>query len=165
MKRRLTVLSATMLAVLWGVVLATPVAASDTTYSFNIVGPNTSGKPSSGESIRVTGDGSFDTAAGTVVASGSFTESSSSGSVIARGTWNATAFVSFSPFGGPSPGLQGGQLVMTVTLFPHGGPPQPGLSMSVTCLVGSPPPGAVEGVTVGDFTGVIRGATLFHLNQ
>ncbi len=163
-KSLLTVLSITILVILWGTALAAPVASSNATYSFNTVGPNTSGDPSSGETIQVTGDGSFDAAAGTVVASGSFAKMNSSGSVIAHGSWKATAFVSFTPYGGPNPGIQGGQLVLTVTLFSNGGAPQTGVSMSVTCLVGSPPPGAIEGVTVGDFTQVMRGRTLFHLN-
>jgi hypothetical protein len=165
MKRRLSVLSVTILAISCGVVLAPPAAARNLTYSFNVLGPNTAANPSSGASIRVTGSGSFDPVAGTIVASGSFTELNSAGSVIVHGTWNATAFVSFTSFGGPNPGSQGGQLMMTVTLFPSGGAPATDIPMSVTCLVGSPPPGAVEGVNVGDFVQVIHGRTLFHLNE
>ena len=84
-------------------------------YGFNMVGPNASKDPSSGNTIKVVGGGSFDTTAGTVVATGSFAEFDASGSVIAQGTWQATAFVSFVSYGGPSPGFQGGQLMLTVT--------------------------------------------------
>lgn len=80
-------------------------------YGFNMVGPNASKDPSSGNTIKVVGGGSFDTTAGTVVATGSFAEFDASGSVIAQGTWQATAFVSFVSYGGPSPGFQGGHRV------------------------------------------------------
>ncbi len=156
------------LAVLWQLAIP-PRAAASNVYGFNMVGPNASKDPSSGSKIVVAGGGSFDTVAGTVVASGSFAEFDASGSVIAHGSWKATAFVSFVSYGGPSPGFQGGQLMLTVTLFPMGGPAQPSTAMSVTCLVGSPPAGAEEGVTVANFTVKTgpgtRGATLFHLNQ
>ena len=138
--------------------------AADVTYSFELLGPQIT-TSSSGASIAMTGTGSFDDTEGTVVASGSFVQFTANGSVAANGKWSATSFVSFDSFGGPNPGLQGGQLVMIVTLFPKGGSPQTGLSMSVTCLVGSPPPGAIEGVTIGNFTTPVRGHTLFHLNQ
>jgi hypothetical protein len=65
-------------------------------------------------------------------------------------------------------------LVTTVTLFPKGGEPT-SVTMTVNCLVFAPPNNAGtcspvgEGVTitgaVGDFTTIVRGATLFHLNQ
>jgi hypothetical protein len=139
-------------------------AAADVTYSFELLGPQITAS-SSGASIAMTGAGSFNTTTGTVVASGSFAQFNANGSVAAHGMWSATSFVSFDSFGGANPGLQGGQLVMIVTLFPKGGPPQTGLSMSITCLVGSPPPGAIEGVTIGNFTTPVRGHTLFHLNQ
>ena len=137
--------------------------ASDVTYSFNLIGPQIT-TSSSGASITMTGAGSFDSTTGTVVASGAFTERDANGSVTAHGTWTATGFTSFESFGGPNPGTQGGQLLITVTLFPQGGPPQTGQSMSVTCLVNAPP-GFTEGVTLGGFTTPMRGHTLFHLNQ
>ena len=99
-----------------------------------------------------------------VVASGSFTQFDASGSVVARGTWSATQFVSFVSFGGPHPGIFGGVLQLTVTLSPKGGPPQTDVPMSITCIVFAPP-GYEEGTTVGDFTEKTGGTTLFHLNQ
>ena len=139
-------------------------AAADITYSFELLGPQIT-TSRSGASIAMTGAGSFDATTGAVVASGLFAQFNANGSVAAHGTWSATSFVTFDSFGGPNPGLQGGQLVMIVTLVPKGGPPQTGLTMNVTCLVGSPPPGAIEGLTIGDFTTPVRGHTLFHLNQ
>ncbi len=165
MNKPRVLLSVLALAVLWALAIPPRAAASNVSYGFNMVGPNTSKNPSSGNTIQVVGGGSFDTAAEAVVATGSFAEFDASGSVIAQGSWKATAFVGFVSYGGPSPGFQGGQLMLTVTLFPKGAPPQPGVAMSVTCLVGSPPTGAEEGVTVADFTDKTRGATLFHLNE
>ncbi len=148
--------------------LAPAAVATDVTYSFNLVGPQTATDGT--EKIRLTGSGSFDPTAGTVVASGSFQiTNNSSGAVVSAGTWNATAFNSFCSRGGPNAGLQGGVLVITVTLFPNGGEPITGVTMTVTCRIGTGCSAGAEGVTVtgsvGSFTDVVRGATLFHLNQ
>jgi hypothetical protein len=93
----------TLLALLSSLFLEPVIQASSTTYSFNLLRPNTA-MDSSGSTIRVTGSGHFDPAAATVVASGSFTLFNASGSVVARGTWSATHFGSFVSFGGPHPG-------------------------------------------------------------
>jgi hypothetical protein len=161
MKRLALLLGGVTLAVL----LTLPATASGTTYSFNLTGPNTAEDPSSHRTIRVTGSGNFDTPTGPVTASGSFTRFNSNGSVADRGTWQATAFVSFLPFGGPRPGFQGGKLQIRVTLFPEGGSPQTGVSMSVTCRVNAPASFTEEeGTTVGSFTEKTGGLTLFHLD-
>ena len=142
--------------------------AKDVTYSFNLVGPQATTNGT--QTIAVTGAGSFDPVAGTVVASGAFLiANNSNGAVVSKGTWTATAFNSFCSRGGPSPGFQGGVLAMTVTLFPNGGEPITGVSMTVTCRIGSGCSAGAEGITVtgsvGSFADVERGATLFHLNQ
>ena len=134
--------------------------ANADTFSFNLDPPNTA-ENSTGETIRVTGAGIFDTDDEDVLASGSFKVFDASGALAARGTWTATAFGNFDSFGGPSPGFQGGVLSITVTLLPHGGVPVTGVSMSVTCLINAPP-GLEEGTTVGDFTEKTGGNTLFN---
>jgi hypothetical protein len=145
--------------------LAMPAVAANTTVSFELDGPQISANPSTGATIHTTGAGSFDPSANTVVASGSFTEFNPIGSVAARGTWVATGFVSFTPFGGPNPGTQGGTLQISVTLF-IGGAPQTSVPMTVNCLVNASPSfTGDEGITIGDFTKSLRGHTLFHLNQ
>jgi hypothetical protein len=139
--------------------------AADLTYSFSFFGPQVNSAPSgpfAGDTIRVTGSGSFDPGAATVVAGGSFTVSDpSSGAIVQRGTWKATAFGSFQAFGGPKSGIQGGTLQITVTMGS-----MTDVSMTVNCLIAAPAgfPGA-EGIVIGDFTQVVRGATLFHLND
>ncbi len=150
------------------VALAQPAPAADPTYGFSFFGPQVSSSPSgpfAGDTVRVTGSGSFDPGAATVVASGSFTISDPSGSVVQRGTWKATAFGGFQAFGGPRPGFQGGALQITVTVFFNGGPQLTGISMTVICLIAAPPGTGAEGITIGEFTQVVRGATLFHLND
>jgi len=160
---RKLILPAFLLAILTS---AVPASATGTAYTFNLLGPNTAEAPSgdfAGDTIRLTGSGSFDTAALTVEGSGSFRHIKADGSVFARGTWQATAFVSFTPYGGPSPGFQGGELAILVTLFPAGGAPVSGVPMTVLCDVGSPPPGVHEGTTLDGFTHKTGGLTLFHL--
>ena len=133
--------------------------------NFNLISPNTARNPATGDVIRTTGSGSFDATRGTIAASGSFTHFLANGSVVARGTWAATAFTSFQGFMGPNPGTQGGMLVFTATLFPVGGSPHTGLRVTVTCLVNKPVGfTGEEGTTVGAFTDKTDGQTLFHLN-
>lgn len=162
----LAMLVATILSTL---ALAPPAVASDPTFSFNFVGPQAAKDDGTGHTIHVTGSGSFDPSDSTVVASGAFAITNSFGAVVSHGTWKATAFGSFCSRGGPSPGFQGGVLHITVTLFPEGGDPIPGVSMTVTCRLGTGCSAGKEGVTVtgsvGSFTDVVRGATLFHLNE
>jgi hypothetical protein len=158
-----------LLATLSTLVLAPPAVASST-YSFNLLGPQTAEDPSTSNTIAVTGAGSFDNTAKTVVASGTFAVFSASGAELSAGKWKATQFVSFEPFGGPSSGEQGGVLVITLTLFPSGRTPITNVTLTVNCLIDAPPGfTGKEGVTVtgavGDFTETLRGATLFHLNQ
>ena len=168
MKRLVVLLAAMVLAAAFlPLRLAPPVAASATSFSFTLTGPNTAEAPSgpfAGDTIRVTGSGTFNTGGvGSVVASGSFTHIKADGSVFARGTWTATGFTGFLGFGGPSPGIQGGKLEITVTLFPNGGAPVTGVPMSVTCLVNKPASFTEEeGTTVGEFTEKTGGLTLFH---
>lgn len=147
-----------------------PAVAADVTYSFSLNGPQTTSNGT--QTIEVTGSGSFDPTARTVVASGSFNiTDNSNGAVVSKGTWNSTAFFSFCPRGGPSAGIQGGVLIITVTLSPNKGEPITGVTMTVNCRVGSGCNAGDEGVSVtgvagfADFVEHTRGATLFHLNQ
>jgi hypothetical protein len=167
MKKLSTYLSVTALAAMLSILpLASLAGTSDLTYSFTLTGPQAVGDPNTGNAIRVTGSGSFDTNAGTVIGSGSFTKFNSGGAVISRGTWKATSFVSFDSFGGFSPGFQGGVLKITVSLSPDTGTPETAATMVVTCLVNAPPSfKGDEGITIGSFTKTLGGHTLFHLND
>ena len=157
-----------VLALLVGVVLlvlgVAQATASGTTYGFNLTGPNFAENPSNDDIIRVTGSGTFSPSGGWASASGSFTHRTSGGALVAKGTWVATGFTSFTSYGGPSNGFQGGSVRIVVTLFPSGGGSVPGVSMTVTCHVGTVPAGAPEeGTMVDGFTESIGGFTLMHI--
>ena len=141
-------------------------ASAATSWTFNLIGPNTAeaaSGPFRGDTLQITGSGAF-TAGTSIAGDGSFTHIKSDGTVFARGIWRATSFTSFTPFGGPREGTQGGQLRLTVTLFPDGGSPVPGIPMSVTCLVNAPSGFTdEEGTTIGAFTEKTGGTTLFHM--
>ncbi len=141
---------------------AATATASATGFSFNFEGPALVENPSTSDTLRLTGAGTFNPTAGTVTASGSFTHFLSDGSVFRRGTWAATGFSSFTGFGGPNNGLQGGILAITVTLFPDGGAPVTGMPMTITCMI-SAPPGVEEGVTLDGFTELTSGTTVMHV--
>jgi hypothetical protein len=168
MKRKLTVLG--ILLTIASMVALTPAAsAAGAPNSFTLSPPNTAmappGGPLAGDTIRVTGSGTFDASTKAITASGSFTHIHPTGTVVARGTWAATGFTSFHGFGGPSPGTQGGQLWFSAALFPDGGSPHTGVVMSITCLVGiGPGHGFEEGTTVDGFTEHTGGLTLFHID-
>lgn len=163
MKKVVIVLAGVFVAasLLW---LASPprATANQPTGSFTISPPNTAEQAATGNTIRVAGAGSFDAVGETVVASGSFRRFNAAGAMIDHGTWKATDFVDFDSFGGPNPGFQGGVLTIEVTLFPTAGPPEPNLTMVVTCCVAAPGP-CEEGTTVGAFTETTGGLTLFHV--
>src|SRR2546428_8162817 len=125
--------------------------ASSSTYSFNLKGPNTALAtvgPFTGDTIRLTGSGNFDPSSSTMTATGSFTHYCASCGGIIRGTWVSTGFTSFTSYGGPSPGVQGGLLVITVTMYPDGGSPHPGRILHVSCVVNAPPGAPDEGITI-----------------
>jgi len=127
MKRLVILVVAVFVAAsLFWVALPPRATADAPTGSFTMGPPNTA-KNDSGDTIRVAGAGSFDAVGETVVAYGSFTRFTAAGAVIDKGTWEATDFISFNNagFGGPNPGFQGGELMMKVTLFPHGETQEP----------------------------------------
>ena len=149
--------------------LVPPVAAADTSFGFTFLGPQTAENPLTFDTLRVTGSGSFDTMTHSIEASGSFTHILANGTVFARGTWQATSFTSFTLFGGEHLGEQGGVLHFVATLIPNDRPPVPSVPVTVVCRIDAPLsfPKTMfpEGVKVGDFSDVTRGAILFHLNQ
>jgi hypothetical protein len=164
MKRRVVL---TFFAALTLVFLA-QAAATASTVTFNLLAPNTAmatSGPFNGDTISLLGGGTFNPATARVLASGSFAITNPSGALVAKGTWQATSFVSFTAFGGPSPAFQGGVLEIKVTQFFAGGTPVSNVLLTVFCEINAPPPFAgIEGVTIGDFTQIKRGGTLFHLN-
>src|SRR5260370_26873653 len=100
MKKLAMYLSVTLLAtVLSTLALASPTGNADPTYSFTLDGPQAAGDPNTGNTILVTGSGSFDTFdSGTVIGSGSFTILNSSRAAVNPGTSEAPSLLYFVSF-------------------------------------------------------------------
>jgi hypothetical protein len=95
---------------------APAIAATTTTasvYSFDLTTPNTALSPDGGtmaapgDSISVTGSGTFNPAAKTVRAKGTFVHYRSDGTVMSQRTWKATGFTGFTDFGTDGQGQEG----------------------------------------------------------
>ena len=153
--------------------LGTAHATSSISYSFNLVGPNTAmaqntipGTPiAAGDVLRLTGAGAFDLSKSAANGGGSFTHYKPDGSVFARGLWVVTSFQSFTSYGGPSSGIQGGVLLVTISLI---GPEATftGLTLQVSCHINAPANAPEEGTTLpGLFSVPTGGNTLYHLNN
>src|SRR6266571_3560920 len=138
----------------------------------NLIGPNTTmaqntipGTPiAAGDVLRLTGSGAFDLSKDAASGGGSFTHYKPDGSVFARGVWVVTGFQSFTSYGGSSSGIQGGVLLVTVSLI---GPEATftGLTLQVSCHVNAPANAPEEGTTLpGLFSVPTGGNTLFHFN-
>jgi len=119
-------------------------AAQAAFYNFNVESA-TATDADTAEWIRLSGAGQFSDTSGFVQGHGHFTHFSSDGQRLANGTWAATAFGDFEPLGKENPGIQLGILEITVTLFPVGGTPVTGVTLTVLCL---PDEGPGEGITV-----------------
>ena len=143
-----------------------PLASADASvYGFTLLNPNTALNPSTGQIVRLSGTGMFDTNSGLVSGQGVFKITNSNGAVVSRGIWTATSFSSFVSQGGLNNGSQGGLLQIYVTLHPTSGAPvaNPQL-MTVLC----PFENGVfdegdDGTTLGSFTTITGGVTVFQL--
>ena len=159
MKKLIAALAVSMFA------LAAPAQAE--VFSLSVFPPNTATNPDTGEVIRVTAGGTFNTDTGDIVATGSYRIVDADGKSVEHGIWRATAFVSFdNSLGGPSPGFQSGVLDMDVTLSPkRRGEPTVDVPMRIVCNLPGFDTGESPGTTVGDFTDSGGEFTLFNLHQ
>jgi hypothetical protein len=155
-------------------------SAQTTSFSFNLLGPNVSVATKTisamgitimqGTTLTLTGSGTFEnTATGAATGGGSFTAVSPSGALFARGTWTSSAVVSFNPYGGPSPGIQGGLLLLKVTasgvIVGVGSFSDTTVIIQVSCRVNAPATTPDEGSTIpGFFDQAVSGKTLFHMD-
>lgn len=164
-----TLVSMALAALLAGLVAAAPAAAAaSTTYAFRMQGPNvavatmTHGHHEAGAMMRLTGSGTFDPVSGTVTGGGSFIHLNPDGTVHMRGTWRAVGISTFTAFGGPRNGLQGGVLTLdTVHVHADGSPCGDGvMPMTMTSAVGAPV-GTIGGTTTGHFDEVVSGTVTF----
>lgn len=115
--------------------------------------PNTAAAPN-GDTVAITGEGEFSVFPNSVEAAGTFVHSNSGGTVLATGTWEATALLNYQSygcgvvFGTPlPPDLCGGRVTMAVLLTPQGTSLELPAMLSVFCVIGNHVPvSAEEGV-------------------
>jgi hypothetical protein len=172
MKRRfiLLFLVAFALAITW------PAASSATapnnesnSYGFFLDVPNVA-QDAAGDTLAVTGDGTFSVHAKSASGGGDFTFTGADGTTF-TGPWTVNGLVDFQPygcgviFGTPiPPDLCGGRLVLDVTATTPFGP-RPA-QLTVYCEIGNPPPSTEEGITavvpsVGAFTRQTGGMNVY----
>jgi hypothetical protein len=148
-RKRLALLCATAIAVLAAPAQA---ASASSTYAFAVAAATATSPAggmmgSAGDSISVTGAGTFNTVRRTVAAGGVFVHRDAAGAIVCKGLWWATGFTSFARVG-----RTGGTLSIVVThRCTTMDMTMTGIPMTVTAPVGAPA-GSVPGVTVADFT-------------
>lgn len=170
----ITTAAAAAMAIFGGPPVLAAASPTTTTYSFDLAAANTAVSPAggtmcgptaAGDSISVTGSGTFDPAAGSIQAKGSFTHYNSRGSIVCQGTWKATALTGFTDFGVNDQGEEGGVISMTVTHYCKTmGMTMTGIPMTVTSTVNAPAD-YTEGITVGDFTQPTGGTIVIQPEQ
>src|SRR5437867_2029466 len=133
-----------------------------------VEGPDEAMAPN-GDVLELTGEGNFSIHPNSVDGGGAFTHHFAGGSV--SGTWTAEQLLAFHSYGdgtpqGAPPEFEGGLVLMRVKFDPGapGGPTVTGV-LKVNCLLGKPPTGAEEGITLTvpgiNFTDSIEGETLY----
>jgi hypothetical protein len=154
-RRQGFVLAATVLA---GVALASswPAASGATepnnqanSYIFLMEVPNVA-QDAAGDTLAVTGEGTFAVHPKSASGGGSFTFTRAGGSTFS-GSWTVNGLVDFQPYGCGivdgtplPPDFCGGRVVLDITATTPFGP-QPAL-LTVFCMIGSPPPSVEEGI-------------------
>jgi hypothetical protein len=122
-----------------------------------------------GDTITITGSGTLSIHPESVTGNGTFTHKDASGTVLAEGTWTAQQLLSFVSYGtspGSPPTFEGGKALVRIHLTPNAGGAGFDAVLRITCLVGSPPPSAHEGIRLNvqdviNFNKEVSGATLF----
>lgn len=127
-------------------------------------------RAANGDTIEVTGSGTFSLRPSTATGGGTFAHKAPSGEVRGAGTWVALKLVAFHSFGDATPqglpsNLEGGQLVLLVQLQVDGMPAFNAI-LNVDCELGKIPPGQSEGITLEvqkaiNFNKKVSGLTVF----
>jgi hypothetical protein len=118
---------------------------------------------SDGATIALQGEGTLSIHSKSVSGGGTFTQKDANGNVVAAGTWTAEQLLSFVPYGTAPPDsffdIYGGKALIRIHLSPDtGGPGVEGI-LRITCVAGSPPPSAEEGITLA-----VEGGPNFNRN-
>ena len=126
-------------------------------------------RASNGDTVAITGSGSFTPGDDDAEGRGTFTHRSATGAVLAHGTWKAEELVSFVSFGsGSAQGLpsnfEGGIAVLKVELRTSSGV-EVGAVLLISCELGNPPAGTFEGISLNvgfiNFNTPVSGFTVF----
>jgi hypothetical protein len=150
MKRRFTLLFlvAAALAIIW------PAASSATapnnesnSYKFFLEVKNSAQDPA-GDTLSVTGEGTFSVHAKSASGGGSYTFTGADGTTFTN-RWTVNGLIDFQPYGCFTPPLPtnlcGGRLVLDVTATtPFGDTPA---QLTIYCEIGNPPASSEEGIT------------------
>lgn len=151
--RRLTLVVLGLAAALVIVPSAAVADSATHTYELHMEGPNF-GVAANGDLVTITGMADFSVNPKSATGSGSFTHTSSSGTVRGSGTWRATDLLDYQSYGCGivhfpdgdvilPPNACGGKVKLRVTLTTPGGQRQ--ATMTVICIIGPNPPNSAFG--------------------
>ena len=122
-----------------------------------------------GDTIAISGRGTFSLHPRSVTGGGTYETSDAHNVLGEEGMWTALKLISFVSFGTSPPfphRFVGGLALLRIHLTPEDGGPGFDAVLRITCLIGSPPPGANEGIRlrvpeVINFNQEVSGNTLF----
>jgi hypothetical protein len=172
MRRRfiLLFLVAAALTIVWPAAsTATAPNNESNSYMFFMEVPN-SAQNSAGDTLAVTGEGTFGVHPNSASGSGAYTFTGADGTTFS-GTWTVNGLIAFQPygcgviFGTPlPPDLCGGRVVLDITATTPFGPQS--AQLTIYCEIGSPPPSSEEGITavvpsVGSFSRQTGGMNVY----
>jgi hypothetical protein len=172
MKRRFTLvfLIAAALTIVWPAAsIATAPNNEANTYAFFLEVPN-SARDSAGDTLSVTGEGTFGVHPKSATGGGNYTFTAADGTTFS-GTWTVNGLIAFQPygcgvlFGNPiPPNLCGGRVDLDVTATTPFGPQS--AQLTIYCEIGSPPSSSEEGITavvpsVGSFNRQTGGMNVY----
>jgi len=175
MKRRFTLafLIAAAVTIVWPAAsIATAPNNESNTYRF-VMDEANSARTSAGDSLSVTGSGTFGVHPKSATGGGDYTFTAADGTTFS-GKWTVNGLIAFQPygcgvlFGQPiPPDLCGGRVVLDVSAeTPFG--TQSG-QLTIYCEIGSPPPSTEEGITavipsVGSFSRQTGGMNVYVIS-
>ena len=152
--KRIPVLVAVLTLAVSMLLPATALADSAThTYEFDMELPNISEAPN-GDRVAITGHGEISVNPKSAEGAGTFSHTTSSGTVVGAGTWRATELLEYQPYGCgvvhnfPTPGattplppdICGGVIKMRVVATPSGTSLNIDAILTIFCIIGPNPP-------------------------
>ncbi len=159
-------------------VRGTPASAHSDTVTYNYLAgsglicpagcPDVASAPN-GDTITIAGSGTLSIHPNSVTGNGTFIHKDASGTVLGEGTWTAQQLLSFVSYGtSPAfpPNFEGGKALVRIHLSPSTGGAGFDAVLRITCLIGSPPASAKEGIRLDvqdviNFNKEVSGETLF----